>query len=347
MLLSRHPTKGLLHIALSLPFIGFLWVLLIQIFGLSYSAATVVFAVCFANFWHLGVSLGGLPGGLITQNRVWRGLINWTLAMLFVWLTLSVWSWVYGKPFYETPVGEWAQSCIFWAVFNLFMFRNKFLTPWDIGEILEWKNNPRQPINGIANFVFAGLFMPTAMYFIPPMWGLNPFWIPWYWFPLAVIVVDIMDGWPFDKLDYPRTGIFNTAIIIVGTIIMIGICSRIGLNFFDPGISGGKAAIWTAIWADVTLIISWNFNMWPIGHWLRWKKTLASLIASVIISIIFYTIIIKAVPSASYDQVMFWLFAWMWALVCFCGVGYFHLYLWGYETGPRLAGLGGRGHSGK
>jgi hypothetical protein len=347
MLLSRHPTKGLLHLAVSLPFAGLLWVLLVQIFGLSYSAATVVFAVCFANFWHLGVSLGGLPGGLITQNRIWRGFINWTLAMLFVWFTLSVWSWIYDAPFYETPVVYWAQNCIFWAVFNLFMFRNQFLTPWDIGEIVEWKDNPRQPINGIANFVFAGVFMSTAMYFIPPMWGLKPFYIPWYWFPIAVVVVDMMDGWPFDKLGYPRTGIFNTAIIIVGTIIMIGICSHIGLDFFDQGVSGSKAAIWAAIWADVTLIMGWNFNMWPIGHWVRWKKTVVGLITSVVISIIFYVAIIETIPSASYDQVMFWLFAWMWALVSLCGPGYFHLYLWGYEANPRGSGLGGSGHSGK
>lgn len=346
MILNRQPTKGIFLIVVSILFAAALGLLLIKGFGLDYGPATMVFSVCFANFWHLGVSWGGWPGGLITQHRFWRGLINWVLAMLFVWLTLALWSWAYGRPFYETPVALWAQTCIFLAVMQIFLFRNQLITPWDLGEVLEMKENFRQPLNGVANFLFAIAFVPTALFFVPPIWGMEPIYIPWYWFPLSVVVVDFCDWWPFDRLGQPRAGILNTGMVAIGAIVMIAIFHFIGSDFFDPGVAGTKAAIFAAIWTNIALVQGWTMNMWPFGHWPRWKKAGVALIKTLIISTLLYVAVLETIPSDHFDKVMFWLFAWMWVLVCLAAPGYFHLFLWGYETNPHAAGTKGAGHGG-
>jgi hypothetical protein len=341
------PAKGVVLILISLLFSGLLWVLLIGVFGLTYENATIVFAVCFANFWHLGVSWGGWPTSLVTEHRLLRGLINWTLAMLFVGFTIFVWSSAYSRPFYETPIAKWAQTCIFIAVMQIFLFRNRLITPWDVAEILEARSNSRQPLNGVANFLFAIVFVPTAMYFVPPMWGLPALYIPWYWFPLSVVVVDFCDWWPFEQLGQPYAGIMNTGIVVTAMIAMMAAFRALGSDFFDDGVAGKRAAIFAAIWTNQALIQGWTLNMWPYGHWPKWKKALSALVVSLMVSIACYGVVLELVPSERFDQLMFWMFAWMWALVCLAAPGFFHLFLWGYEENPHGAGVGRAGHNSK
>ena len=346
MALNQQPAKGIFLVIVSIAFALGLGGIFIGILGLSEEQGTLVYAVCFANFWHFGVSFGGWPGGLVTQNRIWRGLINWLLAMLSVLITIGIWSWGYGLPFHETPVALWAQTCIFMAVMQIFLFRNRLITPWDLADVIEWENNSRQPLNGIANFVFAIVFMPTALFFVPTMWGMEPLYIPWYWFPMSVVVVDFCDWWPFDRLGQPRAGILNTGMVIIGTVLLMIVFHHLGFNFFDEGVPGTQAAIFAAVWTAFALIQGWTMNMWPFGHWHRGKKAVMALVITLMISAVVFAAILKFIPVEQYSAVIFWLFAWLWALVCLAAPGYFHLFFWGYEENPHAAGTQGAGYSG-
>ena len=199
--LSRQPAKGLVFTLASVPVAFGLWFLLIKIFGLTYSAGTLVFTVCFTYFWQHGWSFQGWPSHLWTKSRWIQGVVNWVLLMLTVWLTILIWATITGKPFFETQLGLWAQTTIIAAVISLFFFGNRTSCSRPV-----WPIRP-SPLQDSTNLVWAVLFVPTALLFLPGIWGAPSAYIPWIWFPVALIPLAYFGGWPFDRLGQPRAGI--------------------------------------------------------------------------------------------------------------------------------------------
>lgn len=337
-MLSRQPVKGLFLLLLSIPFTFMLWVAMIHIMDIGYGPGAVVYAVCFTFFWHLGWSFSGWPGRVLTGNRWLLGGVNWVLAMLAVYCTLAIWSYAYQQPFYETPVALWAQTAIFAAVVSLFFCRNQLLLPSHLGH--------EQPLAGFVNLIWAVVFVPTTLVFVPRLWGLDPFYIPWIWFPLALVVMDFFGGWPFDRLGVPRCGIAYVATVCGLTFLMVAIFASLDLGFFDEGISGQKAAIFAALWTNLGFIQSWLFNMWPYGNWPRPLRGLVATLVTVIISSLVFALLVADATSEQLTVIFFWMFTFMWSLVSLSGLGFFNTFFWGYETDPHGAGLRGLGHTG-
>lgn len=329
--LSRQPLKGGVFTLASIPVAIGLWFLLRGVFGLEYGPGTLVFTVCFTYFWHHGWSFGGWPASLWTQSRWVRGVINWVLLMLTVWLTLAIWAWAYERAFYETPVGLWAQTTIIAAVISLFFFGNQLLLPAELGD--------RQPLAGFVNLLWAVLFFPLALFFLPEIWGSAPGWIPWIWFPVALVFMVYFGGWPFDQLGQPRAGIAYLGSVFIATFLMLALLNRAGIGFFEPGEPGLKAAIFGATWTNVGLILAWLFNMWPIGTWSQPLKGIVGTGGTLLVSGAIYLWIVSAFPLGDLPKVLFAQFAYMWAQVSFAAVGLFNVFQWGYEEDPGGAGM--------
>jgi len=332
--ISRQPVKGLFLTLLTLPLAVALWLLLIEGFGLAYGAGAVVFTVCFTYFWHVGWSLGGWPGNLVTENRWARGTINWILLMLLVWLTVAVWGWVYDLPFEETPLGLWAQTTIIAGVACVFFFGNQLLLPEELGS--------KQPLAGLTNLMFC-LSAAFAVFFIPLMWGSAPGFLPFVWFPVALVFMAYFGGWPFDQLGQPRAGLAYLAGVFLVTFLMMVILDEAGIDFFGNELEAAKATIWAATWTNVGLLMAWHFNMWPIGKWAQPWKGLAGTAITVGASLLVYAAVVGWVAEADLGKAIFAEFAFMWALVSFSGVGLFDGFSMGYEDDPGGAGPEPRG----
>jgi hypothetical protein len=329
--LSRQPAKGLAFTLASIPVAFVLWFLLIKVFGLMYGAGTLVFTVCFTYFWQLGWSFQGWPACLWTKSRWIQGVINWVLLMLTVWLTIAIWAMVSGKPFFETQLGLWAQTTIIAGVISLFFFGNQLLLPARLAD--------QQPLAGFTNLVWAVLFFPTALLFLPSIWGGPSAYIPWIWFPVALVPMAYFAGWPFDRLGQPRAGISYAGVTFFLTLVMLLIFNSAGIGFFASGVPGLKAAIFGATWTNIGLIWAWLFNMWPIGTMPQLLKGIVGTVATILVSLVIYSVIILAVPAVNLATVLFIEFAYMWAQVSFAGVGLFNVFQWGYADDPLGAGV--------
>jgi hypothetical protein len=329
--LSRQPAKGLVFTLASIPVAFGLWFLLIRVFGLAYGAGTLVFTVCFTYFWQHGWSFQGWPAHLWTKSRWIQGVINWILLMLTVWLTIVIWATISGKPFYETQLGLWAQTTIIAAVISLFFFGNQLLLPASLAN--------KQPLAGFTNLVWAVLFFPTALLFLPSIWGAPPAYIPWIWFPVALVPMAYFGGWPFDRLGQPRAGIAYAGVTFFLTFAMLVLLNLVGIGFFAPGDPGLKAAIFGATWTNVGLLLAWLFNMWPIGTMPRPLKGIVGTVGTILVSLAVYSLIIQAVSAADLATVLFIEFAYMWAQVSFAAVGLFNVFQWGYADDPLGAGV--------
>jgi hypothetical protein len=326
--LSRQPVKGLFLTALSIPFAALLWLLLTGLFGLSLGAATLVITVCFAFFWQVGWSFGGWPAARWTSSQWLRGFINWVLLMLLVWLSAELWHWFSHQPFTGTQIGLWGQTAIIAGVVSLFFFGNTLLLPADLAG--------RQPLAGLANLVWGVLFIPLALLLLPRLAGGPGMYVPWIWFPVAVVVMSYFAGWPFDRLGQPRAGVSYLGVVFFLTLVFLGILRLAGMNFFALGSAGVKAAIFGATWTNVGLLSAWLFNNWPVGHWPQPVKGISLTLGSLALSMAAYAAALAAGPSLS--ALLFGEFAFMWAQVSLAGVGLANAYEWGYAEDPGGAG---------
>ncbi len=329
--LSRQPLKGLVFTAACAPAAVGLWFLLTGAFGLDYGPATLFFTVCFTYFWQIGWSFGGWPASRFTTSRWAQGAVNWVLLMLVAWGTVALWAWYYGKPFEETQVGLWAQTTIFAGVMSLFFFGNQLLLPPALGA--------EQPFAGVANAVWAVLFVPFALLLVPQLGGGGALYIPWIWFPVALIYMSYFGGWPFDRLDQPRAGISYTGAVLGTTVLFLAILHRAGIDFFAGGDAGLKAAIFGVVWTDVGISLAWLFNMWPIGRLPQPLKGIAGTAGTIGVSLAIYAVLVGAFASADLPAVLFAGFAVLWAETCLAAVGLFNVFVWGYEDDPGGAGV--------
>jgi hypothetical protein len=329
---SRQPSKGICFTLLSVPLTVVIWYLLTGLFGLGYGPATTVITVCFAFFWQVGWSFGGWPASRWTSNRWLRGTCNWVLLMLLVWLTAEIWHLLYHAPFASTQIGLWGQTAIIAGVASLFFFGNTLLVPAELAD--------KQPMSGIANLIWGVLFVPAALLLLPKLAGGGGWYIPWVWFPIAVVVMSYFGGWPFDRLGQPRAGIAYLGTVFFLTVVFLDVLRLAGINFFGAGDAGVKAAIFAATWTNVGLVSAWLFNNWPAGRLPQPAKGLALTAGSLVLSVAAYAVLIAAVGNL--PALLFGEFAFMWAHVSLAGVGLVDGFSWGYEEDPGGAGLGRR-----
>jgi hypothetical protein len=328
--LSRQPVKGIFFTALSVPVAAAVWFGLTGPFHLGYPAATEIITVCFSFFWQVGWSFGGWPASRWTSSRWLRGLINWVLLMLAVWLTAELWHWLTGRPFQDTQIGLWGQTAIIAGVVSLFFFGNKLLLPDALAA--------SQPLSGIVNLIWGVLLVPCALLFLPELTGGKGIYIPWIWFPVAVVVLSYFGGWPFDRLGQPRAGIASLGAVFALTLLFLGLLRAAGISFLLSGDAGLKGAIFAATWTNVGLVSAWLFNNWPVGDWPQPARGLALTLGSLGLGIAGYAVLIAAVGDL--NALLFGEFAFMWAHVSLAGVGLVNAYEWGYEDDPGGAGAG-------
>lgn len=329
--LSRQPLKGIVFTAASAPVAVGLWYLLTGLFGLDYGPGTLVFTVCFTYFWQIGWSFGGWPANKWTTSRWKQGAFNWVLLMLVAWGTIALWGWYYDKPFEATQIGMWAQTTIFAGVMSLFFFGNELLLPSELGS--------KQPFAGMTNFVWAVLFVPLGLLFVPQLAGAQALYIPWIWFPVALVVMSYFQGWPFDRLRQPRAGIAYMGAVLAATLLFLAILHRAGTDFFAGGDAGLKAAIFGVIWTDVGISLAWLFNMWPIGRLRQPLKGAVATLGTIAVSYGIYALVVGAVSADQLPAVLFAGFAFLWGETCFAAVGLFNVWTWGYEDDPGGAGI--------
>lgn len=322
--LSRQPLKGIVFTALSVPLAVIIWFGLTGPFGLGYPAATETITVCFAFFWQIGWAFGGWPASRWTSSRWVRGLGNWVLLMLLVWLTAELWHWFTGRPFADTQIGLWGQTAIIAGVFSLFFFGNTLLVPEE--------HASRQPLSGAANLLWGLLLVPCGLLFLPELGGGQGIYVPWIWFPLSVVVLCYFGGWPFDRLGQPRAGIAVTGAVFALTLAFLGVLRAAGISYLASGDAGVKAAIFAATWTNVGLVSAWLFNNWPVGGWPQPLKGITATLGSLGLSVAAYAILIAAVGDL--NALLFGEFAFMWAHVSLAGVGLVNAYEWGYEDDP-------------
>jgi hypothetical protein len=325
----RQPYKGLGFISASAVLAIALWYLLKGPFGVDYSTGLLVFTVCFTFFWQIGWSFGGWPANKWTHSRWTKGIINWVLLMLAVWGTLRLWGWFFGKPFQETDVGLWAQTTIIAGVASLFFFGNQLVLPASMGQ--------KQPFAGAANFVWGVLFLPLALVFMPKLVGMHPLYIPWIWFPIALVWMSYFGGWPFDRVEQPRAGISYLGVVFATTLLFLAILHRAGIDFFATGEAGLKGALFGVTWTNVGIALAFLFNMWPIGHLRQPLKGILGTAGTIAVSLVIYLVLVATFSNLL--AVVFGSFAFLWAQVTFVGPGLFGAWTWGYEDNPGGAGI--------
>jgi hypothetical protein len=330
--LARQPTKGMVFSVASVPVALALWLLLRDVFGLEYGAGAVVFTVCFTWFWQIGWSFGGWPANRWTSSRWGVGAINWVLLMLAVWGTLALWGWYFDRPFEETEVGLWAQTTIIAGVISLFFFGNELLLPPSLAG--------QQPLSGFVNLIWGVLFLPFALLLLPKLAGANALYIPWIWFPVALVPMAYFGGWPFGQLGQPRAGVAYLGVTFAVTVTFLAILDRAGANFFGSGDEALRAAIFGATWTNVGLLLAWLFNMWPIGRWSQPLKGITGTVGTVAVSLLIYAVLMSLAGPAALPAILFGEFAFMWAQVSFAAVGLFNVFEWGHEEDPGGAGVG-------
>ena len=315
------PFKGLLFIAViaavSLVFELFFG----QVFRLDVNSKLVYITLCFVWWWHLGFSLNGYPGSRFSSSRFGRGTVNLAVLLLLVYLTGEVWKFIFAKASLpDTPAGLWGQTAIIAACASLFFFDNTIVTT---DKVRDW-----HPVSGLLNIFFAIFIVAPALTFLPQIWGLNPFYIPWYWYPLSTVFGSFFERWPLNKLDLemPRLGLLHTGAVLLLTLIMALFLKQAGMDLFTTTSGPTFAAIWTT----VGLGFVWQFNMWPFGELSQPTKGIVASLVSLIISLLLYAATVYLFGQSNIVQGLYWWFNILWVQVflmapgLYDGIGLWH-----------------------
>ncbi|MEH2325349.1 MAG: hypothetical protein V7K32_17680 [Nostoc sp.] len=205
---KNQPFKGLFFIAI-IAVISYIFELIFgQIIQLNVGTKLTYITICFVWWWHLDFSLNGYPGSRFSSTRFVRGTVNLVVLLTLVYITGEAWKLISAKAILtDTSVGLWGQTAIIAAAASLFFFDNTIVTT---EKIRNW-----HPISGFLNIFFAIFFIAPALTFLPQMWGLQPFYIPWYWYPCSTVFGSFFERWPLNKLELgmPRLGLLHTGII--------------------------------------------------------------------------------------------------------------------------------------
>ncbi|MEP0914913.1 hypothetical protein NDI45_28865 [Leptolyngbya sp. GB1-A1] len=303
---KSQPYKGILFIAIIGAISLIFEVLLGQILRLDVTSKLIYITIFFVWWWHLGFSLNGYPGDRFSSSRLGRGTINLAILLILAYLTGEIWKYVSAKAsLADTSVGLWGQTAIIAAALSLFFFDNTIVTD---NTVRNW-----HPVSGLLNIFFAVFFIAPALTFLPQIWGLTPFYIPWYWYPTSTVVGSFFERWPFNKLGFeqPRLGLIHTGAVILLTLIMAFILKQAGMDLFTTTTGPTFAAIWTT----VGLGLLWQFNLWPFNGLSQPTKGIVTSIASLAISIFLYAITEAIFGRENIVQGLYWWFNILWVQV--------------------------------
>ncbi|MBD1909903.1 MULTISPECIES: hypothetical protein [unclassified Leptolyngbya] len=303
---KSQPYKGILFIGL-IAVISLLFELLLgQIFQLDTTSKLIYITIFFVWWWHLGFSLNGYPGDRFSTTRLGRGTINLVILLVLSYLTGEAWKYIAGTPILaDTQVGQWGQTAIVTAAASLFFFDNTIVTSdrtrhWD-------------PVSGFLNIFLAVFFIAPALTFLPQLWGLDPFYIPWYWYPTSTVFGSFFERWPLNNLSFkqPQLGFVHTGAVLLLTLIMALVLKKIGIDLFTTTTGPTFAAIWTT----VGLGLLWQFNLWPFTQLVQPAKGIITSLASLFISIAFYVLTLSIFGEANIIEGLYWWFNILWVQV--------------------------------
>ncbi len=322
---KSQPFKGLLFIAI-IAVISYIFELIFgQIIQINVSTKLTYITICFVWWWHLGFSLNGYPGSRFSSTRFGRGTVNLVVLLALVYITGEAWKFISAKAtLVDTPIGLWGQTAIITAAVSLFFFDNTIVTN---DQVRDW-----HPVSGFLNIFFAVFFIAPALTFLPQMWGLQPFYIPWYWYPCSTVFGSFFERWPLDKvgLGMPRLGLLHTGVILLLTLIMELFLKQVGMDLFTTTTGPTFAAVWTT----VGLGFVWQFNMWPFTELSQPTKGIVASIASLVISFLLYAATEFVFGKDNIIQGLYWWFNILWVQVFLMAPGlYDAISLWQDE--PR------------
>jgi hypothetical protein len=320
---KNQPSKGIIFIAL-IAGISLLFEFVFgQLLRLDVSSKLTYITIAFVWWWHLGFSLNGYPGSRFSSSRLGRGTVNLAILLGLVYLTGEFWKYISGTTsLNDTSVGLWGQTAIIAAAASLFFFDNTIVT--------NEKLRQEYPTSGFLNIFFAVFFIAPALTFIPLLWGLKPFFIPWYWYPTSTVVGSFFERWPFSKLglQQPRLGLIHTGAVILLTLIFALVLKQVGLDLFTTTTGPTFAAIWTA----VGLGLLWQFNLWPFAGLPQPIKGIVASVASLAISLLLYAITVFLIGQENIIQGLYWWFNILWVQVFLMAPGlYDGIGLWQNE----------------
>lgn len=303
---KSQPSKGLFFIAV-IAAISLIFELIFgQIFQLNVQTKLTYITICFVWWWHLGFSLNGYPGSRLFSTRFGRGTVNLAVLLVLVYITGEVWKFIGAKAsLADTPVGLWGQTAIVAAAASLFFFDNTIVTT---EKVRDW-----HPVSGFLNIFFAVFFIAPALTFLPQMWGLQPFYIPWYWYPSSTVFGSFFERWPLKKLDLdmPRLGLLHTGVVLLITLIMALFLKQVGMDLFTTT----TGPTFVAIWTTVGLGLLWQFNMWPFTRLSQPTKGIVASIASLVISLLLYAATEFVFGRNNIIQGLYWWFNILWVQV--------------------------------
>lgn len=303
---KSQPYKGIFFIAVIAAISIIFEIVLGQFFQLDVTEKLIYITIFFVWWWHLGFSLNGYPGDRFSSNRLGRGTVNLAVLLILSYLTGEIWKYISAKPsLADTPVGLWGQTAIIAAATSLFFFDNTIVTN---DRVRNW-----HPVNGFLNIFFAVFFIAPALTFVPQIWGLQPFYIPWYWYPTSTLVGSFFERWPFSKLGFeqPRLGLIHAGAVLFLTLIMALLLRQFGMDLFTTTTGPTFAAIWTT----VGLGFLWQFNMWPFNGFSQPTKGIIASIASLLVSLFFYAITELIFGRDNIVQGLYWWFNILWVQV--------------------------------
>jgi hypothetical protein len=317
---KNQPFKGLLFIAV-IAVISYIFELIFgQILQLNVGTKLTYITICFVWWWHLGFSLNGYPGSRFSSTRFGRGTVNLVILLALVYITGEAWKFFFTKAtFVDTPIGLWGQTAIITAAASLFFFDNTIVTT---EEVRNW-----HPVSGFLNIFFAIFFIAPALTFLPAMWGLQPFYIPWYWYPCSTVFGSFFERWPLNKLELPqpRLGLLHAGVVLLLTLITELFLKQLGMDLFKTTTGPTFAAIWTT----VGLGFVWQFNMWPFTELSQPTKGIVASVASLIISVLLYLVTVSLVGQENIIQGLYWWFNILWVQVFLMAPGlYDGISLW-------------------
>lgn len=321
---KSQPFKGVLFIGLIAVLSLLSELLFDRVFQLDVNAKLTYITLCFVWWWHLGFSLGGYPGDRFFRSRIGRGTFNLVVLAVLVYATGELWKYIAAKTsLTDTAIGLWGQTAILAAAASLFFFDNAIVTT-------ESTRNS-QPASGFLNIFFAVFLLSSALTFLPEMWGLKPFYIPWYWYPVSTVFGSFFERWPFNKLDLqqPRLGLIHSGVVLLLTLVMALFLKRAGMDLFTTTTGPTFAAIWTT----VGLGLLWQFNLWPFINLSQPTKGIVTSVISLVLSFLLYGLTLALVGGEKNILTgLYWWFNILWVQVFLMAPGlYDGIGLWQKE----------------
>jgi hypothetical protein len=240
------------------------------------------------------------PASKLTQNRYLQGVIMVILGIVYMTLAGYVWLFVNGQVM--TNIGlstPFVTNVIF--LFAVWIF---WLGYWP-GK-MHREEQLKQPWMGFVILIFAVM----TGYLVWSV-GID---IPWIWFPLSIIFLLLLEGWPVQKLEQPGRGIVLLVLVGLCTWIFELILNFFGISFFTTL----EGPTFTVIFVFWTLAFVVYGNLWPFRKFKQPAKGFASTIIAALFSLVTYYLTVFALPFFGVDMLFaltFWAVFVLWQFI--------------------------------